>query len=409
MSTPLKILAIALALIASIAQSANAQQTPKRTEVVVLGVDHAAQLVNPLQQPAAMRAFFAAVDPDAICVERSPQRFSRRDHYEFTYEIQEVIVPWARETSTSICPFDWLPAQEDSALAFGIDDLERPPVLRRASGFQGFVSFPEERSLTQGLFFADAEQERARYREFYSAYPDKPRGDFARRLFLYRTFLQASAIAAAAREHPGGRVLVVVGAMHKDDIEKILSDDPRIRIVQPVDVAAQPDSTAIAGETRTEHHFAIANFNLLGVQSYGGNVDENWIQEVVHSLEQAAPGPETDLLRTRLDERQGRIKTDAALARYQRIAAEADGQRFSWDGIKDRARLDSVYDPFANLTVAQRAHLESARIHSAMGQHDEAERIRIQLRSELPNELQQLQLDGYWPRYVAAAGDSPTK
>ena len=406
MNSMFKALAMAAMLLAGTASSALDEPENTRTEVIILGVEHGLQLVNPRHQPAALRAFFNAVEPDAICVERSPLRFSRGDHYEFTYEIQDVIVPWARENSVSLCPFDWLPDQEDSALAFGIDDLERPPFLRKDSGFQGFVTFPEARSLTQGLFFADAEEERSRHREFYSAYPQRPARDFARRLFLYRTFLQARNIAAAAREHVGGRILVVVGVMHKDDIERILSEDPRIRLLQPSDVAAPPDAAAVAAETRTEDLFAIANFNLLGVQSYGNNVDQAWLEGVVDRLERAAPGPETTLLRTLLDLRAKRIDAEAALATYLQIASEAGALRFSWDGIKDRSRLDSIYDPFANLTIAQRASLEAARIHYAAGRTAEAEKIRADLRTTVPTDLQRLQLDGYWPRYVTRPRDS---
>ncbi|MFN3944987.1 MAG: hypothetical protein ACK4K7_08660 [Allosphingosinicella sp.] len=324
------------------------------------------------------------------------------DHYEFTYEIQDVIVPWARETGTPLCPFDWLPSPEDSALAFGVDDLERPPFLRRPSGFQGFVSFPEPRSLTDGLFFADAEEERARHRSFYGAYPEQPRGDFARRLFLYRTFLQARRIAAAARAYPGGRVLVVVGVMHKDDIERILAGDPRIRIVQPSAIAREPDAVAVARETRAEHLFAIAHFNLLGAQSRTGNVDRSWMEVVVRQLERERPGPESRLLRLRLDEAQGRLDYDNAIPAYLGIAAEAGDLRFTWDGVKDRSRIDSIYDPFANLTIAQRAQLEAARVHQAAGRDADAEHLRAALRETLAGDDQRYQLDAYWRREIAA-------
>ena len=123
-----KLLALALAIAPVAVAPVSAQPETKRTEVVLLGVDHGAQLVNRRQQPAALRAFLSAAAPDAVCVERSPGRFARGDHYEFTFEIQDVILPWARETKTPLCPFDWLPSAEDTALAFGIDDLERDPL-----------------------------------------------------------------------------------------------------------------------------------------------------------------------------------------------------------------------------------------------------------------------------------------
>ena len=102
MNSMFKALAMAAMLLAGTASSALDEPENTRTEVIILGVEHGLQLVNPRHQPAALRAFFNAVEPDAICVERSPLRFSRGDHYEFTYEIQDVIVPWARENSVSL-------------------------------------------------------------------------------------------------------------------------------------------------------------------------------------------------------------------------------------------------------------------------------------------------------------------
>src|SRR3546814_4560832 len=98
---------------------------------------------------------------------------------------------------------------------------------------------------------------------------DKPRGDFARRLFLYRTFLQARRIALAARKYPGERLLVVVGMMHKDDLERILADHRGIKIIQPSDIASEPGLAEITRHQRVEDLFAIATFNLLGMQSRG--------------------------------------------------------------------------------------------------------------------------------------------
>lgn len=394
------------AALAAAGMPAHASQPASRpTEVIILGVDHTAQLVNRRQRPAALRAFFASVSPAAICIERSPERFARGDHYEFTYEIQEVIVPWARKTGTALCPFDWLPDPEDTALAFGIEDLEQPPFLRRPSGFQGFLSFRDPRSLTAGLFFADEEDERERHRAFYTAYPEEPRRDFARRLFLYRTFMQARRIAMAARNYPGERLLVVVGMMHKDDIEQILRSDPRIRIVQPSAIAREPSAAEIARHRQPKDLFAIATFNLLGVQSLGDNIDLPWVGEVVERLGRIAPGPEAELLATKLRERQGRLTPDEALRDYLEIADAAGTRRFTWDGVKDEDRIDSFFDPFGNLTVAQRARLEAARIHLAHDRHDEAEAIRVKLREELGSDLKQAQFDGYWSRYMIEAAD----
>jgi len=90
------------------ARAAVAQDT---TEVVIVGVTHSAMLAAESQQPASFRAYFERVRPDAICIERAPSEFARGSHYEFTYEIQNIAVPYARENDIPLCPFDWLPAE----------------------------------------------------------------------------------------------------------------------------------------------------------------------------------------------------------------------------------------------------------------------------------------------------------
>lgn len=393
------ILAFLLAMFGFSAASARDGATPKVTEVVILGVDHAAQLVNRRQQAGAMRAFFHSIDPAAICIERAPDRVARNDHYEFTYEIQEVIVPWAGENRVPLCPFDWLPSQEDSALAFGIADLEAPPFIRRSDGFQGFLTFPDTRSRDLGLFFADSEDARERHKAFYAAYPDAPSRDMARRLFLYRTFMQARRIAAAARNYPGQRILVVVGTMHKDDIERILTDDRLIRIVQPSSIADEPTPMEISELTRWQDLAAIASFNLLGTQWHDPAIDRAWMTEVVNDLKQHNPGAETALFAAKLAEL---TKDDpaTALSDYLHIAASAGDARFTWTGVKDRSRIDSFFDPFGNLPIASRALLEAARIHASQCRTDLAAEIGDRVTSTLESELQLNQFDAYWARYI---------
>jgi hypothetical protein len=75
-------------------------------------------------------------------------------------------------------------------LAFNISDLERPPFVRPKAGFQGFISFTDKADLSLDLFHAETESDRGRQHEFANAPPRQARFDYARRLYLYRTFMQ---------------------------------------------------------------------------------------------------------------------------------------------------------------------------------------------------------------------------
>lgn len=128
-----------LALLLFLLPRAGSTQGPAGpTRVVILGVGHSTQLVSEGQSPAALRAFFDRVSPDVMAVERPPNELARDDHYEFTYEIQYVALPYARERGIPVHGIDWIPAGEDMMLAFGVD-LEEPPFVR--TGWRGFLSF----------------------------------------------------------------------------------------------------------------------------------------------------------------------------------------------------------------------------------------------------------------------------
>lgn len=389
----------ALSAPAAAAQTTAAQTTaapaPAPTTVIVLGVDHAAQLVAERDRPALLEAFLDRAKPDALCIERTPEAFARGDFYEFTYEVQDVAVPFARRRGIELCPIDWEPPAEDQRLGFGLD-LSAPPELRPLKGMFGFLAFAPE-ALRRELFHADDPARLEKVTAWAATPAAKANKDLPRRLYLYRTYLQAQRVAAAARAHPGGRVVVVVGEFHKRDIEAILQDQPGLRVVQPSSLG-RPDEGEIAAHDRPEYQTAIASFNLLGVQAAGA-VDYAFVGRALAALEAAGTTPQTRLLRTRLERLQGRIGPAAAAARYRAVAAEAGAARFLWTGVKDAGRVDSWFDPFGNLDVRRRALLEAARETLAAGDAAAAAALLEQCAAGL-SARQQEQLRGYWRRDI---------
>lgn len=376
-----------------------AQNAPVKTKVVIMGVGHSSQLVAESYQPAVLRAFIDRVKPDAICIERSPQEFARNDFYEFTYEQQYLVVPYAREKRITLHPVDWLPTSDDTLLAFNIADLEKPPFVRNAAGFQGFISFPDKEALSTSLFYAESVTDRSQQKQFAETIPENARFDYARLLYLYRTFMQSMRILKAANDNRGKTVLVIIGSLHKNDIEQILKSEQSIEIIQP-SAYGSPDPASIAEAVKREDLFAIASFNLLGVQSKSGNVDWDWMNRILARLEKPEATAETMLLKTRLQVVTGQIAAEEARAKYQNAFESAKPEtQFTWTGVKDRSRLDSYFDPFGNLSVRQRLLVEIARENNKLKQLSPVSEVQKQLTSQLST-LKSQQLAVYWDEYV---------
>ncbi|MXV07027.1 MULTISPECIES: hypothetical protein [unclassified Xanthomonas] len=391
-----------LALAGATASATGMSATPTPTRVAILGVEHAAQLVSERDQPGVLAAFLEQLAPDAVCIERPPEQAARGDYYEYTYEVQGVILPYAATHAVAVCPIDWMPPVEDARLGFGMD-LDTPLELRREQGFQGFLAFPDKAALQRDFFAADAAENLAAVQKWAQTPAPRADQDLPRRLYLYRTFLQAQRIRAAALAHPGKTVLVVVGYFHKPDLEAILAHDPAIALVKP-STLGRPTADAVERATTATQRAAILAFNLLGAQADTGNVDWAWMTHVLDTYATEAPAAETALLRTRLALLRGQIAPAEARRRYARLAEETPAAlAFGWTGVQDRTRVDSFFDPFGNLTVRQRATLELARTDYALGRNRDGEAAIARLKADL-SPRKALQLSGYAARLLPATG-----
>jgi hypothetical protein len=369
-----------------------------RTRIVVLGVDHAAQLVSPQNRPAILAAFLEKLHPAAICIERPADLAQRRDFYEFTYEVQDIVLPFVKGHSTNVCPVDWMPSVEDQNLVFG-GDLDEPPEVRPPEGFGSFLVFRDPQTLKADLFFADRPEAAERVRAWARTPATRADEDFPRRLYLYRTFMQAQLIRAAAAAHPGQTVLVVIGFFHKPDLEAILLRDPRIEVIQPP-ALGHPTADAVDLATTRAQRVAVLSFNLLERQSSTGNVDWEWVERTLRELESDGPSAESRLFRIRLQELARGLLPDDAVERHRALVSETpENAAFTWTGVKDNRRVDSYFDPFGNLTIRQRAAVELARVLLATKASEEASRMLEEVRRALTARKAR-QFDAYAADYL---------
>ncbi len=372
------------------------------SKLVILGTHHSPQLVAESYQPAVFRAFFERIRPDAVCIEHPPEDFSRGDYRygEYAYEKHHIALPWGRERGVPVYPVDWIPPSTDQLLIWGVPDIEDPGFVRTQGYVRSFLSFGEDR-LNLDFFFAEREEFSHPVAEWYDQPRQQGERDSARRLGLYRTFLQAMRIKAVTRQHPGGTVLVVIGYFHKGDIEGVLGRAPGIEIAQP-STYGQPEPEEIEAHVRREDLLAVLSFNLLGVQSRDGAANWEWVRGALERVETQAETAETLLLRTRLEVLTSELAPKEAILRYERAQEmAAEGERFTFDGVQDRRRIDSYYDPFGNLTIRERTELEEARESHKLGQSEVAARVLRKLMGKArASELQRRQLEVYWEEFV---------
>lgn len=407
-SAPHRRILAAPARILSSAAPGNPAPARRPTTLIILGADHSAQLVDRRYHPGYFRLFLERLHPAAICIEQPPEEFARNVFYfEATYEQQYIAAPFAREHHIELRPVDWLPSRDDERLAFGRLEVVDVPPIRPAKGFQSFLTL-DSASFHRTLFFADSEPWRREMRGFFDTL--RPgQADFPRRLDLYRTFMQAMRIRSAAEAHAGDTLLVVIGAMHKVDLERILAGDPAIDIVQPSSVIPMPDSASAARALTLQDRFAIAAVNVLGVQNVNGPVDWPWVSAVVGELvRERGTSAEVRLLQTRLAWLRHTLSPEAAAQAFEVIGRDsAAAVPFTFTGVQDPRRIDSYFDPFGNMTVQQRALIEAARARASRGNVARVNELRSALLATARwTPLQEAQLDVYWTRYVLGPGSS---
>jgi len=369
----------------------------QKPKVVILGVGHSTQLINYNHQPAAIRAFINKVKPSAICIERSPEEFSRNDFYEFTYEQQFAVVPYAKENNIPLYPVDWIPSETDSELGFGIKDLSVPRFVRQKEGFLGFTTFTEKRDFEDDLYFAEKEDYVKRITSWYSSQPEKTAFDLPRRMFLYRTFLQSRRIQKVLENYSStDTILVVIGAFHKNDIENNLMEQG-YQIIQP-SAFGNTNQQEIDEEFRKQDGYSILSFNLLGMQSQIEKTNEKLVDYAFAKFGNDE-SIELEFFKIRRAVVFEKIPSKKALNLYQVLLGKIGNENWSWNGVKDETRIDSYFDPFGNLTLKDRIRLEIAREYRKLSKHNACQN-QIEIINSGLNSYKKSMLNFYIEKYL---------
>ncbi|WP_428229528.1 hypothetical protein [Flavobacterium sp.] len=157
-------------------------------------------------------------------------------------------------------------------------------------------------------------------------------------------------------------ILVVIGAFHKNDIEKNLRDNG-YEIVQPNSYGTIEKKDIDANFEKMDS-YAILSFNLLGMQSYNDKINKELVNQAFDQLKEEN-NTEINFLKIKYDLFLKKIDSKEAIKQYKNLLTNSDSDRdFTWNGVKNKSRIDSYFDPFGNLNVLQRIHLELLREYS---------------------------------------------
>lgn len=364
------------------AYTTHVQAESKPVTVIILGVNHGGELIDPEQNPGRFRAYFDAVKPDVFLIEREPERAAIANWYPFTYEQQDIVVPYAHDHGLPIIPIDWYPPEADS-LALGYPSLSiAPPFMKRGGGFQDLLTFPAE---DYGLSFFFAEDQSYWKKVFKWAYDVQPSGqDFGRRLYLYRTMMMALHIESAARQFAGKRVLLVVGWMHKPDLEGLLA---KPQMEEVVNLTLQPsDSIPAAGLDESYRYLtatdcsAIYSVNLVSGSVPRRDLKPGWLKGISATCRNLLPPSEFAFFSDYLNEAAGAISERQLAIRLRALLASVpSATQFTWSASAGDGRLETVYDPFGTLDLHQRILLAILQLdgsfrgdHLSVSRHDKA-------------------------------------
>ena len=221
-------------LLSCLAPVAGAAQASPPAEVAVLATLHRMHAEVPGYSNEVLARSIRRLAPDLLCIEVRPDRYAQRAAEANKVEYPQVVYPLLEADGLAACPLEPAPPRFDEILA---------PYL--AAG----RAFAEARPQASRAFAAHTEAMYASLRQYWTtaarvndavtdaqmrakhALQDALAGEGERQGWeaWNRHFLEV--VLRAAREHPGRRIVVLVGAEHAYWLRERLPAHPGIRLL----------------------------------------------------------------------------------------------------------------------------------------------------------------------------------
>ncbi len=371
------------------------QEAGPAFEVLVLGTHHApGMFLSAEYTPAHIRATLEAAKPDVVAVESHPRWFEQGRFHVVTYEAQGVAVPFARERGIPVHGVDWKDIE-----AWDRDEERRS--LQRARRVQQMLSYSGSLDLS---FFGklirrvgegDRERDRRRrdidweyFNDVHSDEHGKSRWggispddkNFAAR----RDRGIAANILEVMRDHPGKRLVVVIGAHHKTFLDILLARHEGVKVLRLGDDVPLPSDAQIEAAWTVQDLIACLGHNLDTGHSYfhAELADLDRMQGLLEELELRGERPDAArYFRARIDALSGRSET-AAQVLGDLIESGTEGDVYPFPMREWRMRY----------SLSEAARIERARLHLAAGEQQEARRLLEPVAAAVEFRLSRLEL-----------------
>lgn len=370
----------------STAQSAEA--APNRQEtILIIGVEHApGQFRSEKFSPAHIRATLEAFKPQVLGVESNPEWFANGQFYRSTYEAQHLAVPFARDNKIPVYGIDWIGNLRENDYSWR-RHIEQVGNIKKVLESPITESTPYQYGLSSWSHQIAGEDSPERdfnvlngseYGEKSLKWIDegKSKKGSPQEYMEERDNHIVNYITSVANKHSGSRIAIIIGAMHKADLE---------------------------------HKLRLKGFRVTGPHSFARTVpfsDGEKMDELLKAQDIAAilaeawdTTPQSGVSRERaerllkrlleLSDKDPKAKTwgEYFSARHKMLSGnfEAAGKDFE----KIVRRENPLGFPLRSyswrhhLTVQQAALLESGRIADLQGRRDEAIKRYEQLLSSI--------------------------
>lgn len=274
-------------------------------EVIVIGAAHSDLLRSPHFSPAHIRAALDVAEPTLVGVEANPIWFANGVFFPGTYECQGIAIPWAVERCIPVHGIDW---QDYDRMMRDVEEGRLSAGASEAAEAATLAALREEAHSE----LAARENADICFDEWNRRPPpvDAAHAD----LMLRRDQHIAHQCCVLLRMYDSARLAVVIGAMHKAELDAMFAGEPGIVVRQLEELGGVSESVIQAAWTRRDA-FAVLTECLDGAVPYWfpETIDHRWLREVARVAEDAEDDPERVYLEARRLTAAGDMQTAAGL------------------------------------------------------------------------------------------------